>query len=148
MASTFSKLHYHLVFSTKRRERIIDPEWEPTLHAYLGGCLRATDCFPLEIGGDLEHVHILTGMKPTHKVCDVVGDIKSGSSRWIHETTRLTSFEWQVGYAALTASARDLTELRGYIRNQKEHHRVTSFLDEYIAMLEEAGIEWDPKYLP
>jgi REP element-mobilizing transposase RayT len=101
----------------------------------------------LEIGGDFDHVHILTGMKPTHRVCDVVCDIKSGSSKWIHDTIGLSVFHWQEGYGAFTASARGDLELREYIRNQKEHHQKTNFLEEYRALLNEAGIEWDPRYL-
>jgi putative transposase len=34
-----------------------------------------------------------------------------------------------------------------YIKNQKEHHRITSFEDELRALLIEHGIEFDEKYL-
>ena len=101
----------------------------------------------MEIGGDFDHVHILTGMKPTHRVCDVVCDIKSASSKWIHETIGLSVFRWQEGYSAFSTSTREDLKLREYIRNQKEHHRTTKFLDEYLTLLDEAGIEWDPRYL-
>jgi putative transposase len=86
-------------------------------------------------------------MKPTHRVCDVVCDIKSGSSKWIHETIGLSAFRWQEGYGAFSTSAREDLELRAYIRNQKIHHRTTSFLHEYRLLLDQAGIEWDPRYL-
>lgn len=147
MASTYTKLHYHLVFSTHNREPLVCEEWEERLHSFLHGCLQQAGCHPLVIGGYVDHVHILTGMKPTHRLCDMVCDIKSGSSRWVHETIGVGAFRWQEGYGAFTTSAREDKELREYIRTQKEHHRVKTFLEEYRALLEEAGIEWDPRYL-
>ena len=37
MANTYTSLHYHIVFSTKNRERWITPEVEQRIWAYLGG---------------------------------------------------------------------------------------------------------------
>jgi putative transposase len=147
MPSTYTKLHYHLVFSTRKRNPWIADDWEERLHGFLNGCLRQVGCTPLEIGGYVDHVHILTGMKPTHRVCEVVCDIKSASSKWVHNTFGFQAFRWQEGYGAFTTSVREDVELRKYIRNQKQHHRRTNFLDEYRALLDEAGIEWDPRYL-
>jgi len=147
MASTYAQLQCHLVFSTKFREPWIDGQWEDQLHSYLAGCLRKFGCHPLEIGGHVDHVHLLSGIKPRHRLSDVVCDIKSGSSRWIHESIGLDEFEWQEGYGAFSTSVRETGELRAYIRNQKARHQVKTFLEEYQELLDEAGIKWDPKYL-
>ena len=56
-------------------------------------------------------------------------------------------FHWQEGYGAFSVSAHDDTRLREYIRTQKEHHRVKTYLEEFKGLLDEAGIEWDPRYL-
>ena len=55
------------------------------LHAYLGGAVRGLGAVPLEIGGINDHVHLLIGIKATHRLSDVVREIKSESSRWVHE---------------------------------------------------------------
>ncbi len=34
-----------------------------------------------------------------------------------------------------------------YVKNQQEHHKKTTFREEYIALLKEHGIEYDEKYL-
>jgi putative transposase len=34
-----------------------------------------------------------------------------------------------------------------YIKGQEEHHRTVSFLDEYRRLLNDAGIEFDERYL-
>jgi REP element-mobilizing transposase RayT len=146
MASTYTKLHYHLIFSTHARERIIHPGWEGDLHAFLGGCLRHISAHPIQIGGDADHVHILTDLRPSHKVCTVVGDIKSGSSRWVHDELGKPYFKWQEGYGAFSVSAFEYSKLQEYIRNQKEHHKKRSFVDEYKAFLKAAGIEWNDHF--
>ena len=54
---------------------------------------------------------------------------------------------WQDGYGAFTASADDKEALVEYINEQEEHHRTVSFMEEFKALLEQAGIAYDPKYL-
>ena len=100
MPSTHSSLYFHLVFSTKGRIGWIRDSWESRLHAYLGGILRKMDGMADTIGGNVEHVHILAGLKPTHRISDVLRDLKSSSSSWIHQTIGFNSFEWQDGYGA------------------------------------------------
>jgi putative transposase len=73
--------------------------------------------------------------------------IKSGSSKWVHESIGLRSFQWQVGYGAFTVRSSDIEVIRKYIRNQREHHRKKTFQEEYIELLNENGIEFDEKYL-
>jgi putative transposase len=45
---------------------------------------RGLGAVPLEIGGIADHVHILMGIKATHRFSDMVREIKSESSRWVH----------------------------------------------------------------
>lgn len=44
-------------------------------------------------------------------------------------------------------SPSDSTAVVRYIEGQTEHHRKVSFMDEYKAILEEAGIEYDLRYM-
>jgi hypothetical protein len=37
--------------------------------------------------------------------------------------------------------------VRSYIAHQEEHHRKKSFREEFLEMLEKAGIQYDPKYV-
>jgi putative transposase len=43
MPSTHASLHYHIVFSTKGRRRIITDVWRNKLHAYIGGIVKDLD---------------------------------------------------------------------------------------------------------
>ena len=81
-------LTYHVVFSTKKRAPLLTSEWRDRLHDYLGGCLREAGAQPLRIGGTADHVHLLAGLRATHRVADVIRDVKRASSAWLHEQTR------------------------------------------------------------
>jgi len=48
MSSTFISLHYHIVFSTKKRQPLIDKAWRERLHKYLGGTVNGLHCKPGE----------------------------------------------------------------------------------------------------
>lgn len=148
MASTYTKLYVHLVFATKNRSQQIQLDWAADLHAYLGGCLKRANSTPVEIGGYKEHVHILTQIKPTHCLSNLLCDIKSASSHWVHQHISLKAFQWQEGYGAFSCSSEGVNALRTYIQNQVSHHREKTFLEEYEELLREAGMELDHRFLP
>ncbi len=147
MSSTYLSLHYHLVFGTKGRVPLIASEWRDRLHDYIGGTLRGLNGFPATIGGVADHVHLLVGLKATHCLADAMRELKKASSIWVHEQMGLHPFAWQEGYAAFTVSATSRDSVTKYIVNQAEHHRVKSFREELVEMLEKAGVAFDPKYL-
>lgn len=147
MPSTYLSLHYHLVFGTKERIPSIDNAWRSRLHDYLGGTIRGLGGFPEGVGGVADHVHLLVGLKATHCLADVMRELKKASSAWVHQEIGDQAFAWQEGYAAFTVSATAREAVQRYIANQEEHHRVKSFREELVEMLEKAGIEYDPTYL-
>jgi REP element-mobilizing transposase RayT len=64
MAGTYTKLFYHIVFSTKNRERFITPTIEDELHKYISGVVRGIGGTIVEINGMPDHVHILAILPP------------------------------------------------------------------------------------
>ena len=108
MSSTHSCLRYHLVFSTKGRRLWIQDSWETRLYRYLGGIIRELGGVAEAIGGVADHVHLLANLKPTHCLADVLREIKSGSSRWIHDEVHNRMFGWQDGYGAFTVGSSEV----------------------------------------
>lgn len=145
--ATYSKLHVHMVFGTKHALPIIQREWRDNLHRYLGGCVRTAGGVPVSVGGVADHVHILAGIRPVHCISDVLRDIKSASSRWVHSEIGRMDFGWQDGFGAFSVSVNDVPMVRSYIENQEAHHRTRTFREEYIAFLNDHGIEFDERYL-
>jgi putative transposase len=64
MAGTYTKLIYHIVFSTKNRQPFITEQLEEELYKYIGGIIRGIEGSCLEINGMVDHVHILAILPP------------------------------------------------------------------------------------
>jgi len=147
MPSTHLSLSYHLVFATKNREPVIHADWQGRLHEYLGGTVRGLGGVPLGAGGIEDHVHLLIGLKATHCLSDFVRELKKGSSRWVTESGLAKQFSWQAGYGSFTLAYTNQVSLQRYIATQRQHHQTVSFREEFIALLEENGAEYDPRFL-
>ena len=148
MANTYTSLHYHVVFSTKNRERWIRPDIEERIWAYLGGIAKQNKMKPLQIGGIEDHVHVLLGAPPVIAPAKIAQLIKGGSSAWIQKNfPPLKGFGWQDGYSAFTVSKSEVPSVIEYIRGQREHHRTKSFQEEYRELLKRHGIEFDERYI-
>lgn len=148
MANTYTSLHYHVLFSTKNRERWISPEIAQRLWAYLGGIAREKDMMALKVGGVEDHVHLVLGLPPTLAPSKAAQLLKGGSSIWIHENfPALSAFRWQDGYGAFTVSKSNLLEVIRYVEGQREHHRRKTFQEEYRALLDKHAIKYDQRYL-
>ncbi len=145
--STYLSLHYHIVFSTKNREPLIDATWRPRLHEYLGGTVNGLGGTSQGVGGTADHVHLLAGLKSTHCLADFMRELKKSASIWVHDQIGVPNFKWQDGYGAFTVSPTARDKVRRYIANQEQHHRTKTFRDEFVEFLEEAGVEYDPQYL-
>ncbi|MEZ5301514.1 MAG: IS200/IS605 family transposase [Verrucomicrobiales bacterium] len=135
MPSTYTSLHYHIIFSTKNREDCLAAEWRASLHEYLGGCARGLGAQPEGVGGVGDHVHLLLSLRATHCLSDFMRELKKASSVWIGESFKSPRFHWQEGYAAFSVSPSALEKVRRYIANQESHHRTVSCREELISFL-------------
>jgi REP element-mobilizing transposase RayT len=146
--ATFTQIYYHIVFSTKNRERVLLANKRDDLFRYTWGILQNKDCHLCRIGGVEDHVHILTGLHPTIALADLVKDIKTSTSSWIKAENIFPNFTyWQDGYGAFTVSHRDKDDVIEYIKGQEEHHKTVSFKDELREFLVKHGVTFDEKYL-
>jgi hypothetical protein len=75
-----------------------------------------------------------------------VEEVKTGSSKWV-KSKGVTSFAWQTGYGVFSVSPDDVDGAVAYVRGQEAHHRRVSFMDEFRALMIEAGIEIDERYV-
>ncbi|NQT86546.1 IS200/IS605 family transposase [bacterium] len=147
MSKSYCSLLYHIVFSTKNREPWLEGEMATRCHQYLGGAVRDEGGRALVVNGTADHVHILAALRQDKAVSNVIRGIKSNSSGWFHRTFRRTAFHWQVGYGAFTVSQSKMESVRGYIVRQQEHHHRTTFCDEFVALLDKHGVEYDPEHI-
>src|SRR5512147_2489393 len=140
MAHTYSSVLYHLVFSTKDRLNIIPVELKSRLWDYIGGIARENSMRSLRVGGTANHVHIALHVPPSISVSKAVQLIKAGSSKWINDHPGRARCEWQGGYGVFTVGISQLKDTIAYIDRQEEHHRKTTFEEEYESFLKRHGI--------
>ncbi len=146
MSHTYSSLHYHIVFCTKKRYPYVSPEIEAALYPYIGGIIRQRDGLPIEIGGMPDHVHILARFRPRFSVAEMLKHIKGGSSSWLNEQPICAEyFAWQPGYSAFTVSESQIPGVRRCIQRQKEHHRNMSYQEELETLLQRHRIPFDER---
>ena len=148
MANSFIFMNIHYVFSTKNREKLIDNELQQRLWPFMGGIAKQNNMVAYAIGGTEDHIHILLSLPATISSSRAIQLIKSGSSKWIHETfPDKTGFAWQTGYAAFSVGKSTTEKVVQYIQNQEEHHKMMTFQQEYLSFLNSSGINYDERYV-
>jgi REP element-mobilizing transposase RayT len=149
MANTYSQLYIQLVFTVKNNHLSLIKEAErPALEKYICGIVSNCKCKPLSIYCNPDHLHILVGLHPAVAISDLVRTIKSNSSGYLHrELSGYQTFGWQDGFGAFSYSRSQIDAVYKYIQNQAQHHKKFSFKEEYLDMLQKAGIDYDERYL-
>ena len=114
----------------------------------MAGTIRAKDQTPIIINGMPDHVHLAFRMRPNISVSDLLGAVKSNSSRWINKHRIIPhKFEWQRGFGVFSCNPSQIDTLVRYIRNQEEHHKRLPFREEYIGLLRDFDIDYEERYL-
>jgi REP element-mobilizing transposase RayT len=148
MANTYTQCYFHLVFSPKNRLALIKTEWKDNLERYISVIVQNRKHKLLAINAQPDHIHILIGYYLSDLIPDLVEAIKTSSTHWVKEN-RFSEFkfEWQKGYGAFTHSKSQIDTVVKYIVNQDNHHKKSSFRDEYLEMLRNNGVEFDEAYV-
>lgn len=148
MANTYTQLYIHLVFAVKNRNALIKKAWKNDLEKYMTGIIQNHKHILLAIGGMPDHIHIFIGYNPSQLIPNLVENIKTSSNAWIKEN-KLSDFkfEWQKGYGAFSHSRAQLDTVVNYILTQEEHHKKTTFREEYLKTLSEFAVEYKDEYV-
>ncbi len=148
MGQSLTKNYLHIIFSTKHRQPLIDQSIEAELQSYLGGICNDLECFPVNIGNFVDHVHILSLLSKKVLLMKLVEELKSHSSLWIKtKGDRYKNFYWQNGYGAFFISPSHIDMVKEYIEKQHEHHKKETFQEEYRRILIENKIDFDERYV-
>jgi putative transposase len=119
----FWRLSYHLVWATKNREHLIQPQIEDRLYAYIVSKAAELGVYVYAINSWYDHIHLVVSIPPKHAVAYVVKRLKGASSHDLNHAGRLDyHFAWQRGYGALSLGERQRPEAEAYVANQKQHH--------------------------
>jgi putative transposase len=120
----FWKNYYHLVWTTKYRQAVINKDIELFIYSVihrlsqeeLGSKIYA-------LNGTSDHVHVAVAIPPKLSVSDWVKHVKGTSSNAVNKTfISEDSFAWQPSFGSMTYGSSQMSFVIQYIEKQKEHH--------------------------
>ncbi|TKG95388.1 IS200/IS605 family transposase [Puteibacter caeruleilacunae] len=148
MSHKYSQCYMHLVFAVKHRKSKVEKEWKTELANYLIAVIQAKGHKVLAINCMPEHTHIFIIQNMTQTIPDLMKLIKTTSHYWLNKQKHpKQKFVWQVGYGVFSFSRSHIGNVIRYINNQEEHHKKVTFREEFLKILKDHGIEYDPRYL-
>ena len=148
MAGTFSKIYYHIIFSTRGRAPFLQKNIKSEVNNYICGIVKSEEGFVYAIGGTADHVHLLCSLPSKKSISEMLQRIKGHSSKWINENTACDQkFNWQNGYGIFTVSHSQVDSVKKYILNQESHHKKISFKDEFRILLEKHDVDFKEEHI-
>ena len=119
----YTKLYYHVIWSTKYRERIISIEIEDLVHSFIAKKAIGIGGIVYAINGVSDHIHLAVSIPPTISISKFIGQIKAVASVKINKSGLLEEkFFWQSSYSIFTFRESELPNIVHYVNNQKSHH--------------------------
>ncbi|MBC8319827.1 MAG: IS200/IS605 family transposase [Bacteroidetes bacterium] len=144
----FTQLYVQLIFAVKYKDRLLKENIRSELFSYMSGIATNLKHKSIIINGVSDHVHVFLGISPSITISDTVWELKRSSSLFINNKNWFGSkFQWQDGYGAFSYSRSHIDNVYNYIKYQEQHHRKTTFREEYIDFLKQFEIEFNNKYL-
>jgi putative transposase len=132
MKIEYNNLYTHFIFSTKHRLPFISEKHRERIEKYMTGIVNNNDSQLYAIYANPEHVHFLVSRSPKLSEENLAFIVAESSQRFINQNKLCDNeFIWQESAAAFSVSKSDVDRVCKYILNQKEHHRKTSFTEEY-----------------
>jgi REP element-mobilizing transposase RayT len=148
MGQSLSKMLVHLIFSTQDRIPHVTQEIKPELESYMASVLKAFDSPALHITAVSDHVHILFLLSRKYALSPIVQSVKGKTSKWIKsKEKRFQTFMWQNGFGAFSVSESNKGAVLKYLSNQEQHHKKTTFKEEFLLFLAKHKISFDEKYI-
>ena len=120
-------IQYHIVWCVKYRKKILTPKIENKLIEILNKIANDNNFQILECNGDLDHIHLLVNCSPQHYIPDMIKALKGVSARLLmkeygNELKKQLwgGHLWNPSYFIATVSENTETQIRNYIKSQKE----------------------------
>ena len=140
---SYIRIWIHIVFSTKRREKLLSPELKEQIISHILENARIKGIFIDCINGSADHLHVLISLGFEQSISKIIQLIKGESSFWVNQAKITRSrFEWADEYFAVSVSESQVEAVRTYINNQEEHHRKKCFSEEVEEFIRKYGFKY------
>ncbi|MDJ0594301.1 MAG: IS200/IS605 family transposase [Pleurocapsa sp. MO_226.B13] len=118
------KLHVHLVFVTKYRQKVFTDEILKTMEVIFRNVCQEFETELVEMNGEVDHVHLLLNYPPKVSISKLVNSLKGVSSRLLRKQhPELAKYYWKGGlwspsYFAGSCGGAPLSIIKQYIEQQ------------------------------
>ena len=138
----YVKIWVHAVWGTRNREPVLTREVRLLLFSHIRENAKTKGIYVDFINGYTEHVHCLFTLNTDLGIAKAMQLIKGEASFWANKHNLVKpKLEWAEEYFAVSVSESTLDKVREYIKNQEEHHRKKSFVQEYAELMVRYGFE-------
>ena len=132
MKIEYHNLYTHLILITQNRLPLISEKHRERIEKYITGIVHNNHSKLYAIYANPEHVHLLVSRSPHMAEETLISIIADSSAKFINENKLCQGqFAWQQSSSAFSVSKSDVDKVCKYILNQPEHHRKTTFSEEY-----------------
>jgi putative transposase len=130
--TTYTKLIYHLVWSVKNREPILNKDIQPTLHQCVQQCVQKNGGKLHAVGNVADHIHLLVECPGKISTSSLMQSLKTSTTHLIRSHDRKHAhFSWQEGYGVFSVGKPAIEIVSNYVENQENHHNTNSFEQEW-----------------
>ena len=145
--NTYFSAFYHIVFSTKDRQRFLEGDIKTNLLRYMVAFVKNNHAHLIIVNGMPDHIHMLIHVSsPSFLMSDFVRELKKSTNKVLNQSYGFGGrFKWQSGYYVQSLGRSQVDSCYHYNQDQELHHRSMSFDDEWDAIMK--GISKDETVL-
>ena len=133
---SFVKIWLHVVWGTKNRSPVLSESIRKELFQHIKDNAMQKQLYIDCINGHVDHVHCLIGLNADMSIAKTVQLLKGEAAFWLNKSKLIKpKFEWADEYFAVSVSESQIHKVREYILNQDEHHKKTTFTQEYESFI-------------
>lgn len=138
----YLKIWIHAVWSTKKRKPLLVKPLRNKIFEHIYQNALDKDILMEIVGGHIDHVHCLFRLKNDQTISKVMQLLKGESSFWVNKNLfTKDKLAWQEEYFAISVSESIVPKVRKYIARQEEHHRKSTYLEEYEKFINNYGFK-------
>ncbi len=130
--TTYTRLLYHLVWSVKNREPLLNASLQEPLHQSMQLVVQKDGGKLYAIGNVADHIHLLVEYTTRMSTVNLVQNLKTTTTHLIKSLDKkLAGFSWQEGYGVFSVGKPAQKIVTNYVMNQESHHRSKTFEQEW-----------------
>lgn len=139
---SYVRIWIHCVWGTKNRTPYLNSGNKNEIFRHIKENAKVKGIYLDFINGYKDHVHCTISLGLDQTIMKVMQMIKGESSNWINKNNLVEGkFEWADEYYAVSVSESAIQNVRNYIKNQEEHHKVKTWDEECSEFMEKYGFK-------